>query len=79
MGLVKDIWRDESNRRKHFLGGALCGLAGTVLFAAGVGTGMEYKDSVKGGSWDWKDWWATLLGGVTGQLVQAAVVWIVTS
>lgn len=76
--LIMDIVSDTSNRRKHFVGGLVCGLLFTVLFAAGVATGMEFKDSYKGGKWDWMDWCVTVLGGVIGNLFLAFLVWSMT-
>ena len=44
MTLFNDIIHDVSNRGKHFAGGLFCGFCGTILFAVGVATGMEFKD-----------------------------------
>lgn len=76
--ILKDIINDTSNRRKHFVGGILCALLLTILFAAGVATGMEYKDRRHGGIYDWKDWLATILGAVIGQAIQIAIIIILT-
>lgn len=47
---------------------------GTLLFAAGVAVGMEYKDRAWGGKWDWLDILATVLGGLVGQVMQILFV-----
>ena len=74
--LINDIVTDNSNRRKHFLGGMFCGFWLTIVFALGVATGMEYKDQRWGGEWDWQDWTSTAIGGAIGQLIQALLLWI---
>jgi hypothetical protein len=49
----------------------------TILCVLGVASALEFKDKQWGGRWDWKDWWCTMLGGVTGQLIQVIVIlWI---
>ncbi len=48
----------ESNRDKHFLY--------AILFVLGLAVGMEYKDKLKGGKFDWLDLGATILGGLIG-------------
>lgn len=63
-------WITESNRQKHFKYAILCGFVGTFLFTLGVAMGMEYKDHVYGGKWDWLDIAATVLGGLVGQILQ---------
>ena len=69
MSLIKDIINDVSNRRKHFLGGIVCGFLLTIIFATGVAAGMEFKDWQRGGKWDWLDFAATVLGGFIGNLI----------
>ena len=56
----------ESNRDKHFLYAIPCGLFLTILFVLGLAVGMEYKDKLKGGKFDWLDLGATILGGLIG-------------
>lgn len=68
------MWLNESNRMKHFLYAVPIGLIFTILCVLGVASGMEFKDREHGGSWDWLDWIATILGGLVGQIVQAAVI-----
>lgn len=68
------MWLNESNGMKHFLYAVPIGLIFTILCVLGVASGMEFKDKEHGGSWDWLDWIATILGGLVGQIVQAAVI-----
>ena len=68
------MWLTESNRLKHFLYAIPIGLIFTVLCVLGVASGMEFKDREHGGSWDWLDWLATMLGGLVGQIVQTAII-----
>lgn len=70
-------WLKESNRMKHFLYGIPTGLLLTILFTAGIATGMEFKDKKWGGKWDWKDWAATMLGGFIGQLIQLLFIYLI--
>lgn len=74
--IIKDIIKDISNRRKHFIGGLVTGLLLTILFTLGIATGMEFKDAYKGGKWDWYDWIATVLGGVVGNTLSALIIWV---
>ena len=67
-------WITESNQKEHFIYGIFCGFVGTLLFAAGVAVGMEYKDRAWGGKWDWLDILATVLGGLVGQVMQILFV-----
>lgn len=68
------MWMKESNRMKHFVYAIPCGLVGTVLFVLGLALGMEFKDKEYGEKFDWLDIAATLLGGMVGQAMQAALV-----
>jgi len=83
-------WFTESNRWKHFVLAILAATFGTMLFATGCGTGMEFKDchhdpenagkpiwrwSWK--NWDWLDWLATFLGGLVGQAIQLFVIYLI--
>lgn len=70
------MWLTESNRLKHLLYGIPTGFVFTILCVLGVASGMEFKDRQWGGEWDWLDWLATMLGGMVGQAIQAAVVWL---
>lgn len=70
-------WINESNRMKHFGYAIPCAFFLTILFAAGLAAGMEFKDKTYGGKWDWLDILATLLGGLLGQLLQMVVIYLV--
>lgn len=72
-------WLTESNRMKHFLYAIPCALIGTILFAAGLALGMEFKDRQWGGKFDWLDIVATLLGGLIGQALQISIIICVTN
>ena len=67
-------WITESNRQKHFKYAILCGFVGTFLFALGVAMGLEFKDHIYGGKWDWLDIAATALGGLVGQILQIVFI-----
>lgn len=71
------MWITESNRMKHFLYAIPCAYLGTILFVAGLAVGMEYKDEKHGGVFDWLDLLATMLGGLTGQILQLITVLII--
>lgn len=71
-------WMHESNRMKHFVCAIPIGFVFTILCALGVASGMEFKDLQWGGSWDWLDWWATILGGLVGQVLQIAIIYLLT-
>lgn len=60
-------WFTKSNRWKHFLYAIPCG-AVSIFFALGLATGMEFKDHLWGGKWDWLDWACTVVGGAIGQI-----------
>lgn len=68
------MWLKESNRMKHFLYAVPVGFLFTILCVLGVASGMEFKDRMYGNKWDWLDWTATMLGGLIGQIVQAAIL-----
>lgn len=70
-------WFTESNRYKHFFYAIPCAMIGTILFAAGLAFGMEFKDKQHGGLFDWLDLLATILGGIVGQIIQALIIYIV--
>lgn len=67
-------WIKESNRDKHLLYAIPCGLLGTILFAAGLAIGMEFKDKQWGGKFDYLDLLATLIGGSIGQTIQILIL-----
>ena len=63
-------WFTESNRWKHFVYAIPVGYVFTILCVLGLATGMEFKDKLWGGKYDWIDWIATMLGGIIGQALQ---------
>lgn len=67
----------KSNRPKHFIYAIPSAFLLTILFAAGLAVGMEFKDKQYGGKWDWLDLIATLLGGLVGQILQALVIYLI--
>ena len=73
MGKIKD-WFKTSNRDLHFKYAIPVGYVFTILCVLGLATGMEYKDKLKGGIFDWGDWWATMLGGLVGQILQIVTI-----
>ena len=68
-------WFAESNRWKHFLYAIPIGFIFTILCVLVVATGMEFKDKMWGGKWDWLDWIATMLGGSVGQVIQGIIIY----
>lgn len=70
------MWLLESNREKHLLYAIPAALIGTILFAAGLAIGMEYKDKRYGNKFDWLDLIATLIGGIIGQVIQLVIILI---
>lgn len=71
------MWILKSNREKHFLYAIPCAFLFTILFVAGLASGMEFKDHQCGGKWDWLDWIATILGGIFGQVLQILIIWLI--
>ena len=67
-------WLEESNRMKHLLYAIPIGLVFTILAVLGCAFGMEFKDKQHGGTFDWLDIAATMLGGVIGQLFQIILI-----
>ena len=70
-------WINESNRIKHLLYAIPAGALLTIVFAAGLAVGMEFKDRAYGGKWDWLDIAATLIGGFIGQAIQIGVLTLI--
>jgi hypothetical protein len=66
-------WLTESNRLKYFLYAIPCGLLG-IMFVAGLAIGMEFKDKMSGGKFDFLDILATLLGGMIGFVLMLIIV-----
>lgn len=70
-------WIKQSNRYKHLLYAIPCGFLLTILFAAGLAAGMEFKDTQYGGKWDWIDFGLTILGGIIGNLISLSILLII--
>ena len=70
-------WFFESNRWKHFLYAVPVGFVFTILCVLGLATGMEFKDKLCGGKYDWIDWLSTMLGGTIGQTMQLFVIYLI--
>ena len=70
-------WLKESNRMKHLLYAMPIGFFLTILCVIGVASGLEYKDLLYKKKWDWVDWFATILGGMIGQMVQILFIWLI--
>lgn len=68
-------WFTESNRWKHFVYAIPVGYVFTILCVLGLATGMEFKDKLWGGKYDWIDWLATMLGGLIGQALQILTIY----
>ena len=69
-------WFTESNRWKHFVYAIPVGYVVTTLCVLGLATGMEFKDKLWGGKYDWIDWLATMLGGLIGQALQILTIYL---
>ena len=81
MGKIKN-WFKESNRWKHFLGGAIIGVGANGLYCAayagvGVASALELKDKLWDGKWDWIDWSLTILGVAVGYAVRLGIISII--
>ena len=70
-------WLTESNRIKHLLYAIPIGFILTILAVIGCAFGMEFKDRQHGGSFDWLDIAATILGGLIGQILQLILLFII--
>lgn len=70
-------WLTESNRSKHLLYAIPIGFMLTILAVIGCAFGMEFKDKQHGGSFDWLDIAATILGGLIGQIIQLILLFTV--
>ena len=66
-------WINESNRIKHLLYAIPAGALLTILFAAGLAVGMEFKDRAYGNEWDWLDIAADAIGTLVGEIVHFAI------
>ena len=70
-------WLKESNRIKHLLYAIPIGFILTILAVIGCAFGMEFKDKQYGGSFDWLDISATMIGGLIGQILQLILLFII--
>lgn len=70
-------WLKESNRTKHLLYAIPIGLVFTILAVLGCAFGMEFKDKQHGGTFDWLDIAATMLGGAVGQVLQIILILLI--
>lgn len=70
-------WISKSNRLKHLLYAIPIGFVGTILMVFGVAAGMEWKDHQWGGRFDWLDFFATMIGGIIGQLIQLLIIYLI--
>ena len=70
------IYTDIS-RCKHAAVGFVLGLLFTIVTVAVAAFAGEYKDRAHGGTFDRKDFWATIIGGALGQACQAAIVFAI--
>ena len=77
INIINIGWIKKSNRLKHLLYAIPIGIIFTILCVLGVASGMEFKDKQWGGSWDWLDWIATIMGGVVGQIVQILIIYLI--
>lgn len=62
---------------KHLKYAIVPGALFTILFVAGLASGMEFKDKQYGNKWDWLDWLATMIGGTIGQAIQIGLIYLV--
>lgn len=79
-------WLTESNRPKHILVGFFIGLTLGVVAAFTAAFSAEMKDRlwngkrggtfgwIKGNGFDWLDFIATIIGGITGALFRYLVL-----
>lgn len=70
-------WLTESNRLKHLIYAVPASLVGTILFVLGLAFGMELKDKLWGGKFDWLDFTSTMIGGIIGQLLQLLIIYLI--
>ena len=86
--MLKKCWLTESNRIKHLIGGLILGLLLTIFCSLGAAGGMEFKDAHHANgdkpfkewdwsAWDWKDFWATMIGGVIGGSINLLIILLI--
>lgn len=70
-GLIN--WFKQSNRWKHLLYGFLVSIIAGLNFTLGCAAGMEFKDRLHGGKWDWIDFGLTIAGGLAGSAIRLMI------
>lgn len=70
-------WITESNRQKHLLYAIPIGFVFTILAVLGCAFGMEFRDKLWGGKFDWLDIAATMIGGAIGQILQILLLFLI--
>lgn len=68
------MWILKSNRQKHLVYAILSAIILTIIFVLGLAAGMEFKDRQYGNKFDWLDLFATVLGGIIGQILQWLII-----
>lgn len=71
-GLIN--WFKQSNRWKHLLYGFLVSIIAGFAFTIGCAAGMEFKDRLYGGKWDWIDFGLTVAGGLAGLALRLTII-----
>lgn len=71
------LWLSQSNRPKHLVYAILPSCLFSIIFVAGLAVGMEFKDKIYGGKFDWLDITATLIGGAIGQILQILLIFFI--
>lgn len=71
------MWLKESNREKHLLYAIPIGFVCTILAVLGCAFGMEFRDKLWGGKFDWLDVAATMIGGLIGQILQILFLFLI--
>ena len=67
-------WFKQSNRWKHLLYGFLVSIIAGLNFTLGCAAGMEFKDRLHGGKWDWIDFGLTVAGGLAGSAIRLTII-----
>lgn len=74
-------WLSSSNHWKHLIGGLVIGLISLTIWTAivagvGIAGAMEFKDKSWGGSFDWEDFGATMIGVGIGLIICQIIVFL---
>lgn len=70
-------WLLESNRYKHLLYAIPLSFVFTFFCGLGAAIGMELKDKLWGGEWDWLDFLSTIIGSLIGGGLQLLVYYFI--